>query len=230
MGFILSCETMTQKTKNTLLAVAILILGVAFIFFSDFVANSIMIILGIVIAAHGIFKLILSIKDKEFEHNYNSIFYFAMAILGLVMIVLNTQLIFLIFLAIGIYVTLCGLFHLGVAIKVLPKGNDKTLKIVLSIVELAVGLVFLFFPHDTESIICILMGIFLVYKAIEMLLRIYVFKDKKDSVHVFHDFYFHHNEDETYREPPRRKNPNIIDHDEITDDHIIKKDDNNNDK
>ena len=209
-------KTFNKDTlKNLLPPLVLIILGLLFIIFSNSITNYIVVIIGGILLLYGLSTLIYAIYNKK-KYNPTLDFYKGgiTSLFGLLLIIFSKNIANLIMVFSGFYVVLTSLVSIYTSWKFYSPSKERNVRLILSFIELVIGLTISFSPQSSLSFICILIGIYLLYKGIVIALNILVFKEKKN-----YSFFYTNS---TFKEE-KKQDPNIIDHDEITDDHILKK-------
>lgn len=204
-----------ETFKKLLPSLILVILGLLFVIFSNSITNYIVIIIGGILLIYGLSTLIYAIYNKK-KYNPTLDFYKGgiTALFGLLLVIFSRNIANLIMVFSGFYVVLTSLVSIYTAWKFYTPSKERNARLILSFIELAIGLVISFSPQSSLSFICILIGVYLLYKGAIIALNILLFKEKKN-----YGFFYTNS---TFKKE-KEKDPNIIDHDEITDDHILKK-------
>lgn len=201
---------MSYKKRKILFSSLLAVAGLLFIIFHQHITTFFVILLGLGIIIISIYKIFMAKRRDELDRITLGIWLIGV-LLGLIFIILNDALISILIIAIGLYLLVSGGFHLYVAIKAIYDPKDKKVKSVSSVIEIIIGLIFLLFPINTESLIIIMIGILMIYEGIETIFEVAYLRQ------THHHSYYHE-----YHEH-RKTGPNVIDHDDLTDDDIIKK-------
>ncbi len=204
-----------NKYKKLILPLILIIIGVLFIIFSESVANYMIIILGGILAIYGISTLLIALYNKK-KYNPKLDYYKGgiTLILGLLLIIFSKGIANMIMLLSGFTITISGLLSVYTTWKLYPRSKEKLVRLLFGIVELGIGIFLAFAPQTSISVICLLIGGYLIWKGMIILVDFFFFKGKKN----IGNFYTY-----SYYEEKKNNDPNIIDHDEITDDQILKK-------
>ena len=204
-----------ETIKKLLPSLILILLGLLFIIFSNSITNYIVTILGGILLIYGLSTLLYALYNKK-KYNPTLDYYKGgiTSVFGLLLVIFSKSIANLIMVFSGFYVVLTSLVSIYTSWKFYTKSKEKNVRLIFSFVELVIGLVISFSPQSSLSFICILIGIYLLYKGVIIILNILVFKENKN-----YGFFYTNS---TFKEE-RKKDPNIINHDEITDDHIIKK-------
>lgn len=204
-----------QTIKKLLPSLILIILGLLFIIFSKSITNYIVLILGCILLIYGLSVVFYALYNKK-KYNPTLNFYKGgiTSLFGLLLIIFSKNIANLIMVFSGFYVVLTSLVSIYTAWKFYSPSKERNIRVILAFIELAIGLTISFSPQSSMSLICIFIGIYLLYKGIVIALNILAFKQKKN-----YGFFYTNS---SFKEE-KNKDPNIIDHDEITDDHIIKK-------
>lgn len=204
-----------NKYKKLILPLILIIIGVLFIIFSESVANYMIIILGGILAIYGISTLLIALYNKK-KYNPKLDYYKGgiTLILGLLLIIFSKGIANMIMLLSGFTITISGLLSVYTTWKLYPRSKEKLVRLLFGIVELGIGIFLAFAPQTSISVICLLIGGYLIWKGMIILVDFFFFNGKKN----IGNFYTY-----SYYEEKKNNDPNIIDHDEITDDQILKK-------
>lgn len=204
-----------QTIKKLLPSLVLIILGLLFIIFSKSITNYIVLILGCILLIYGLSVVFYALYNKK-KYNPTLNFYKGgiTSLFGLLLIIFSKNIANLIMVFSGFYVVLTSLVSIYSAWKFYSPSKERNIRFILAFIELAIGLTISFSPQSSMSLICIFIGIYLLYKGIVIALNILAFKQKKN-----YGFFYTNS---SFKEE-KNIDPNIIDHDEITDDHIIKK-------
>lgn len=197
-------------------SVLLIILGIAFIIFSNSITTYIVTILGIYLIIVGANKLYQDhIYSKE-SYLY-SLPGVTILILGILTVIFSSSLAAIFLSLIGVYVLCSGIISSINDYKSLNNNKENIIKLIFGIIETIIGIILVFKPGSTLSFINIIIGIYLIYKGIILIINKRYFKTTSSFSFIFKSKSSKKQTKET------KKDPNIIDHDEITDDDILKK-------
>ncbi|MBQ9730557.1 MAG: DUF308 domain-containing protein [Bacilli bacterium] len=203
------------KLKQLIVPIIFIVLGILFIIFSDSVANYFIIILGSITLIYGLTTLFIALYNKK-KYNPKLDYYKGgiCSILGLLLILFSKNIANLIMAFSGFAITVSGLLSTYTAWKLYPRGKEKLVRLIFGICELLIGLTIAFAPQTSMQVICLFIGGYLIWKGILMIIDLFFLNKKKN-------YGFFYTKSDFRRE--ENNDPNIIDHDEIRDDQILKK-------
>lgn len=208
-------QNIIENGKKLIFPIIFLIIGVLFIIFSDTVTEYIVMALGSLLLIYGLSIIFTNLFYKRSFANiiekYKTI---ASIIIGLLSIIFASNIADLLMIFAGFYIVLSSLISFYTTWKFYPKSKEKNIQLIFIGFELAIGLVLSFSPGESLSFICILIGAYLIYKSIITIINTLFFKKEKN----YGFFYTNYKYEET-----KKHDPNIIDHDDIKDDQILKK-------
>jgi len=204
-----------ENYKQLLVYLSLILLGLLFVIFSNSISNYIVIILGVILVLFGGSTIAIALYQKK-RINPTLNFYKGgiSLIIGLLLIIFSKHIINLILLISGFIIVLSSLLSLYTTWKLYVPSKERNVRLILSSVELIIGLILTFSPQESISLICIILGIYLIYKGGISLLKLIAFKNSKNNRNFSTNFNY---------ESEYKKDPNIIDQDEIKDDDILKK-------
>lgn len=207
-----------ENISKYLPSILLIVLGVAFIIFSNSITTYIVTIFGIYLIILGANKLY---QDHSYNKGNSSSLYslpgVTILVLGILTIVFSSSLAAIFLILIGVYVLCSGIMSSILAYKMLNKSKESIAKLIFGIIETAIGIILIFKPGGTISFINIIIGIYLIYKGIILIINKRYFKATSGFSFTFKST--KHNS----QKKQKKNDPNIIDHDEITDDDILKK-------
>ena len=204
-----------EKMKRLIQPIVLTILGLLFIIFSNSITNYLVLILGIAIFGYGLSHFLIALFNRK-RVNITVEYYKGGlgVIVGLLFMISRQNLVNILIVFAGLFAVVSSLVSLYVIMKAYSSSKERNIRFIFEVIELILGLVLILAPQTSLSLICILIGVYLLYKGIVIGYSVIFLKEPKNF-----SFFYHK---ETSNSSPK-KDPNIIDHDEITDDHIIKK-------
>ena len=204
-----------EKMKKIIQPIVLVVLGALFIIFSNSITNYLVLVLGIAIFGYGLSHFLIALFNKK-KVNVTVEYYKGGigVVVGLLFMITRQNLVNILIVFAGLFAVVSSLVSLYFILKVYSNSKERNIRFVFELIELILGLVLVFTPQTSLSLICILIGIYLLYKGLAIGYSVLFLKEQRNYS------FFYHNE-ENYSKP--KKDPNIIDHDEITEDHIIKK-------
>ena len=204
-----------DKVKRLIQPIVLVVLGALFIIFSNSITDYLVLILGVAIFGYGLSHFLIALFNRK-KVNITVEYYKGGlgVIVGLLFMITRQNLVNILIVFAGLFAVVSSLFSLYVILKAYSSSKEKTIRFIFELVELILGLVLVCAPQTSLSLICILIGVYLLYKGIVIGYSVIFLKEPKT-------YSFFYNNEKHHDKP--KKDPNIIDHDEITDDHIIKK-------
>jgi uncharacterized membrane protein HdeD (DUF308 family) len=201
--------------KQLLPSIIFVLIGLLFIIFSESITNYIVLILGICVLGYGLYNIFVALYNKKrINPTFNYYKGGIATVIGVLLVLFSKNIANLIMVFAGFYVVLSSLLSIYTAWKLYTPSKERNTRLVFGGVELLIGLILTFLPQSSLSFICIVIGIYLLYKGSTMAIGILFFKQKRNS-----GFFYSNN---TYYEE-KNDDPNIIDHDDIKDKDILKK-------
>ena len=172
-------------------------------------------IVGLAIFGYGLSHFLIALFNKKRVNITVEYYKGGLGVIaGLLFMISRQNLVNILIVFAGLFAVVSSLVSLYVIMKAYSSSKERNIRLIFEIIELVLGLVLILAPQTSLSLICILIGVYLLYKGLVIGYSVIFLKEPKN-------FSFFYNNETSNSSP--KKDPNIIDHDEITDDHIIKK-------